>query len=268
MKKTFSKFLLLLVAVIMFCCSDEPIVPGDPELTEDLATSASAYSPDIFVAEITTTQPGPNWPVVPVSFHMMGSGGKVSINWGDGTIEKVTITSYLEEYSHQYDRVKNYTIKIDGDIKNIEYYGMSYQDGVRVRNLHLSGLTGLKTINLVIMTEAPEVINLSHNKLLEEIDFVDLTTLKQVIVPTTNKLTAIRLTGCTQLSTAAMDHIIGRVYQSVVSTPRTGSFSASMSWYDEGTMNEMIGPPSSYSINKLRKLRDSYGWSVYPGADL
>jgi hypothetical protein len=54
MKKTFSKFLLLLVAVIMFCCSDEQITPRDAELTEDLATSASAYSPTIFVAEITT----------------------------------------------------------------------------------------------------------------------------------------------------------------------------------------------------------------------
>lgn len=263
MKKTFSKFLLLLVAAIMFCCSDEPITPGDPELTEDLATSASAYSPNIFVAEITT-QADPGWPPVPVTLELMGTGGKVAINWGDGTIEKVTITSYLEPYTHQYDRVKNYTIKIDGDIKNIEYYGMSYQDGVKVRNLHLSGLTGLKTINLVIMTESPEVINLSHNKLLEEIDFVDLTTTKQVIVPTTNKLTAIRLTGCTQLSTAAMDHIIGRIYQSVVSNPRTGSFGASMSWYDDEISGIMIGPPSEYSLNKLRKLRDNYGWGVYP----
>jgi hypothetical protein len=197
----------------------------------------------------------------------MGTGGKVSINWGDGTIEKVMLTPDLRSYSHQYDRVKNYYIKIDGDIKNIEYYGMSYQDGVKVRNLHLSGLTGLKSLNLVIMSQSPEVINLSHNKLIEEIDFVDLLALKEVIIPTTNKLREVRLTGCTQLNTAAMDHIIGRIYQSVVSAPRTGSFNFSMSWYDSELENEMIGPPSDYSLTKLRKLRDTYGWGMHPQPD-
>jgi hypothetical protein len=264
MKRSFSKLMLLLVAFTMLHCSDEPIVPGHQELTDDPATSITAYSPNIFVIEVTTIQHDPSFPPNPVGFELIGTGGKVSINWGDGTIEKVTLATNLMQFSHQYDRVKNYTIKIDGDIKNIEHYGMSYQDGVKIRNLHLSGLTGLKALNLIIMTESPEVINLSHNKLIEDLDLLDLLTTRSVIVPATNRISSVRLTGCVQLTTAAVDHIIGRLYQSVVSNPRTGSFNFSKSWWDTEIQDEMLGPPSDYSITKLRNLKNNYGWGVSP----
>jgi hypothetical protein len=250
----------------MFYCSDEQLALRDSDVTEDLPTSAmstsTAYSPNVFVAEITTVKTDPS-AAVPggIEIDMSGSGGKISINWGDGVIEKVILQPYFTPFYHHYNRVKNYTIKIDGEIKNIQYFGISYQE-LKLRDLHLSGLTGLKELELLVLSQSPEVINLSHNKLIENLFFVDLTNLRDIILPTTNNINSILLYGDTQLSTAVVDRIVDRVYQSVVSNPRSGSFALGITWVPE--CGEMIGPPSSFSVTKLRRLRDNYGWEIDP----
>lgn len=253
--------LLLLVAFTLFYCSEEPIAPAEP--TEDPVTSMEAYSPNVFVAEITTAKYNPSDPLPhTVEIELSGPGGKIAINWGDGTIEKKTLTSDIRWYSHQYERVKNYAIKIDGEIKNIEYFGMSYQGDNNLNNLYLSGLTSLRFLNLVIVGGKMEIINLSHNKLIEDLDLIDMPNLREIIIPTTNNITSMRIMGTPKVTTAAIDHVIGRVYGSVVANPRQGSLGINKNWYEEG--DEMVGPPSGYSITKLNKLRDTYGWGVSP----
>jgi hypothetical protein len=265
MKTKISQLLLLLmVAITLFNCSEQPVAPVEP--TEDIATFAEAYSPNVFVLEITTVSYEPSYPTVPVELQIAGTaGGKIAINWGDGTIEKITLSSDYSFLHHQYGRVKNYTIKIDGEIKNIDNFGMSYQGDVKVNNMYLSGLTGLKSMDLSMVGGPLEVINLSHNKLIENLGIVDVPGLRDIIMPSTNNLTNIQITGTPQISTAAVDRVIGRVYESVVSNPRGGSFVLDKEWWIES--NEMVGPPSGYSITKLKKLRDNYGWSISPDID-
>jgi hypothetical protein len=264
MKRKVFYLLLLPVALTMFYCSDEQIAPSDPndELTEDLSTSMKAYSPNVFAIEITTMKDSPSEPLPSgISIDLSGTDGRVAINWGDGTIEKITLTTDRKSYGHQYERVKNYVIKIDGEIKNIESFGLLYKT-VNLRDIYLSGLIGLKHLNIGLISVSPKVINLSHNKLIEELDLIDLRQLTDVIVPTTNNISLIGLVGCTQLSTAVVDRVIGRVYQSVVTNPRSGSFGLSREWTQPDESNDMVGPPSGYSITKLRKLRSTYGWGV------
>jgi hypothetical protein len=65
------------------------------------------------------------------------------------------------------------------------------------------------------------------------------------------------------MTTAAVDRVIARVHDSVVNSPRQGIFAFGALW-GQGEEGDVVGPPSSYSINKLRKLRDVYGWTIYP----
>jgi hypothetical protein len=269
MKRKIFYFLLLPVALTMFYCSDEQVAPSGAAdgLTEDLSTSMKAYSPNVFAIGITTVKIHPSEPLpAPIEMHLSGTGGKIAINWGDGTIEKVMLTAHLAPFSHQYERVKNYVIKIDGEIKNIESYGLTYQD-VNLRDIYLSGLTGLKHLNIGLITGSPEVINFSHNKLIEEVDLTDLRQLRDIIIPTTNNISYISIAGDVQLTTAVVDRVIGRVYQSVVSNPRTGTFSLPVAWSQPSELDDMIGPPSGYSLTKLNKLRNTYGWNIYPDFD-
>jgi hypothetical protein len=270
-KKLLLRSLLLLVAFTLFYCSEEQIAPRDSAdadlLTEGSAAAQTAYSPNVFVIEITTVKGHPDDALpVPVELHLAGTGGKIAINWGDGKIEKYTLSSDLLILDHQYGRVKNYNIKIDGEIKKIETFRMTYQHA-KINNLYLFGLTGLKHIDFVLNLASPPLINLSLNKKIETLNLVGSTTLQEVIIPTTNNITQIDVGGENQISTQAIDHIIGRVYQSVVANPRDGIFSLPETWYQEESSDNMVGPPSSYSITKLRKLRDTYGWGINPNFD-
>jgi hypothetical protein len=266
--KIFRYLLLLMVAISMFNCSEQPVAPVEP--TEDFATHAEAYSPNEFVLEITTVTYDPSYPPHPVELRISGTvSAMIVIDWGDSTIEDITLEDYYSNpyYEHQYSRVKNYTIKITGKIKNIDYFGMEYQDVVKVNNIYLSGLTGLKELSLTIVN-GPPVINLSHNKLLETLTLVALP-LRDITMPSTNVLRHVDISSTPEISTAAVDRVIGRVYESVVSNPREGYFILDKDYWwesDEGykDKNAMVGPPSSYSITKLKRLRDIYGWDISP----
>jgi hypothetical protein len=267
MKRRISHFLLLLAALTMFYCSDEQITPRDTDdaPTEDPSTSMKAYSPNVFAIEIATID-GSSVPPTLVEMEVGGTGGKIAVNWGDGTIEKITLTPALITLRHQYERAKNYVIKIDGQITNIEVYRLTYQSA-RFKNFYLSGLTGLKEFDIVL-SNGPSVINLSHNKLIESLGLVGVNNLQDVILPTANNIRYISVAGPNQISTAVIDRIVGRVYQSVVNNPRAGTFTLSTEWWHGPEPDdEMVGPPSGYSITKLNKLKNTYGWNINPAPD-
>jgi hypothetical protein len=270
--KIFHQLLLIIVAIAMYNCSEPPVVPVEP--TEDIATHAEAYSPNVFVMEITTQSYAP-YPQQPVELQIAGTAGsKIAINWGDGTIDKITLAPYSPYpeppyIEHQYSRVKNYTIKVDGDIKNIEYIKIGDFGPPEVNNIYLSGLTGLKRLELSYVTGSLAEINLSHNKLLEILLLEEMPGLRNIIMPATTNLISVQIMITPQLSTAAIDRVIGRVYESVVSNPRSGYFDLNKEgWWDNPDRTEMVGPPSSYSITKLKRLRAIYGWEVYPDPDV
>jgi len=263
--KTSLKFLMVVMALVIIRCSEEKIEPA--QLDEDPSTHMqSVYPSSVFAIEVTTIEGGrveeDGTPQL-TEFYLIGEGAKVSVNWGDGTIEKITLGESRNYMGHQYSRFKNYTIQITGEISRIKTFGMFYQHIV-VRNVYLSGLVNLVELRMGLNNQGPSVINFSHNSNIELINIID-DNLTDVIIPSSNKLTGVALSGSTGLSTSVVDRIISRVYTSVQSSPRAGGFSLNASWYEES--DEMVGPPSSYSITKLKKLRDVYGWSFTPNPE-
>lgn len=260
--KIFFKALTLLAAVLFVRCSDEQIEPTP--LGEDMATSANAYVSGAFTLSITTQKSHPdNDYTEPVTFFLSGTTGSISVNWGDGKIEKHRLGTQQLELYHQYANQKNYTIQITGELAAVTDLEMNYQH-VHFRDFNLSGAKNLKSFRYNLNFMSPATINFSHNRLIEEILLVAAIQTTDVIIPPTNSLRAIDLSNCTGLSTAVVDRVIARVYDSVKAKPRKGFFGMLADWSDDQTSTERIGPPSPYSMTKLRTLQNTYNWAISP----
>ena len=252
--KLFLSFLLL--SFISSCSPDEIVEPTS--LTEDAKTSANYYEDQFLTLDVAYM-----YSFHSLTFYLTGNGGKVSVNWGDGDIEKkVLYDNQNIAFTHRYDRRKNYSIRVSGDIKSITRFEISHQD-MPVNKIHFGGLTNLRELILDYMSNSPMIINLSRNKELVSAKFHVTARTEQVILSTTNKITYFELSGPNSMNTPNADRVIARIHDSVVSNPRTGTINVQDYWnpYEAPVLS---GPPSSYSINKLRKLRDRYGWTVIP----
>jgi hypothetical protein len=84
---------------------------------------------------------------------------------------------------------------------------------------------------------------------------------KVLKLPENHQITFLNISGMSSMTTASIDAIIDNLYNSVTANSRTGNFEFSTSWYEE---EGPIGPPSPDAVDKLRILRDSYGWSIFP----
>lgn len=253
----------MLLALVLVRCSEESIEPT--ALEDDQSTYMQGYYPStVFAIEVTTILGGrveENGLPQLTEFYLSGNpGAKVSVNWGDGTIEKVTLDESRNYMTHQYSRIKNYNIQVKGEISRITEFGMYYQH-IIIRDVYLAGLVNLKRISIGLNYQSPSVVNLSHNRKIETLDLSG-NELTDIIVPSENNLTTVLIPGPNALSTAVVDRIISRVYTSVQASPRAGYFALNENQDQE--LPEMVGPPSSYSITKLKKLRDLFGWEIVP----
>jgi hypothetical protein len=262
MKNTFNLLVLIVAACFLYSCSEEPVAPS--EHYDEPNISMQAYSNREFVIELKTLQSHPS-DTVPGAFEMhIGGTGVISVDWGDGTIEQYSLQEeFSTQLEHQYPRIDDYTIRITGDIKQITRYSLAYQH-VALDDIHLRGLPRLRDFTMVLLSEGPSTLNFSNNRLIESLNIAGLSDLSHVILPQVNKIRSIDISGEDMLSTQAVDKIINRVYHSVVANPRPGIFTLSESWAQEEGSSAMVGPPSPGAKNKLRKLRDVYGWTITP----
>src|SRR6187431_1760257 len=95
-----------LMTFLLLQCSPESEIDPQP-VTDDPATRAASYADQFFTISITTVSAGDD--AEPVAFTLNGSGGKIALNWGDGTIEKMNVPPNGVRLEHQYERLKNYT---------------------------------------------------------------------------------------------------------------------------------------------------------------
>lgn len=255
--KSLYRLLPIMLLVFFSSCFQDEI--GEPtSLTEDAKTSANYYEDQFLTFYLTYLY---NYHTL--NFYLTGNGGKVSVNWGDGVIEKKVL--YANEkvaFTHRYATRKNYVARVSGDIQTITRFEISNLDMV-IDKIHFGGLTNLREVILDYMPNSPYVVNLSRNKELVSAKFYVTARLHELILSTTNKITYLELSGSNSMNTPNADRMIARIHDSVINNPRTGTINIQDYWNaDESPF--LSGPPSSYSINKLRKLRDRYGWTVIP----
>lgn len=258
MKKLF-KFVCACILVVAAGCADENIEPQP--LTEDLKTSAKGYWDQFLSIHITT-----NFEDY-VTFHLNGTGGEITVDWGDGTSQTAYVGSYDVTFTHDYntdeETLQDFAIRVSGDIKTITGFNFYYAS-LYVDEVHFGGLTNLRSLSMGVLGYGPREINLSKNKLIEDVMLPGVQRLENLILPVTNKIRILDISGYNELPPAVVDRAIARVYDSVVKSPRTGYVNIPASWSQEEDDPSMVGPPSPYSINKLRKLKKKYGWTIFP----
>lgn len=125
------------------------------------------------------------------------------------------------------------------------------------------GLKHLKKLRYFAMAlvETPDTIDFSHNLGLLQAN-LSFTNIRWFDVSNNRDLKDLNLTGATNLSTDALNKIIDDLYQESVRVGSWGGYLGLGVSYDQGSA--MIGPPSAASLQKLRTMRDSYGWQIYP----
>jgi hypothetical protein len=256
MKRKIKLVLLAIAMLFLYRCSEEPVV--EPQvIEEDLKTSAAAYADQFLTINITTTTDRK------MRFTLTGVGGKVFVDWGDGTKQQRVLDSDYDIFQHTYSESKDYTITVSGDIKTIETFIMLDED-LKVNALHLGGLINLTTFSFQLIWDGPATLNLSQCRNLGLLELQAVPKLTDLILPTTNNIWYANLSGTTNLSTAVIDRVIARIYDAAVNHSRRGGVIDIKAFHQAGQEDSMIGPPSSYSITKLRKLRDVYQWYIYP----
>lgn len=270
MTKKISTLVILLVSIFLFQCSSDPDIEPQ-QLGEDPTTSAASYADQFLTIEVTnrfipTGVEEDDW-YPHFQIRLYGNGGNVSVNWGDGTIHKMQVNAEGLELRHDYQALKNYKIVVSGDIKTITGFD-AIGTSAKVNAIHFGGLVNLKSVMLA-WVDSPEIINLSRNRQLENVVLTLLRGTKDILLPATNAITHIEVTDIkdaseNSLSTAVVDRLVSRIYDSVKSSSRAGVFDLKADVTQGNANPNMVGNPSSYTFNKLRTLRDTYGWSVYP----
>jgi hypothetical protein len=261
MKKSLSIIWLLLITFALQNCKEEVLL-DEEKLTEDMVTEATAFKS----VKISAVVYEDSYPSNLFRIYLLGTTGKVKVSWGDGSSSTYALggTESYTTVEHEYSTSGTHEITMTGDLKRVtefsSYYGEGSFDKIDVR-----GLTGLKTIQ-VGLTYSAAVIDLSHNTNLNRVELVGLNQLQEVVLPAKHKIKEIDLGGSASLSTSALDQIVNSIYRSVSTNRiRNGYFNLASSWYyDEEEVPTMIGPPSAHTKQQLRKLRDSFGWTVTP----
>ena len=186
-------------------------------------------------------------------------GGSISIDWGDGIVESHALQpqSANDRVSHLYSGSGNYSIAISGDLDHITFlssaYGQSMMDAVNFQHLK-----NLQEITMAL-TRSPRVIDLRANTMLETVSLVAVE-VETLYLPRVHKITLLGL-GPMPMPADGVDAIIDNMYANVRSQNiRSGQLSLRASWEDE----TLLGPPSTSSLNKMRSMRDDYGWILYP----
>jgi hypothetical protein len=196
---------------------------------------------------------------------LTGSDGNVTVNWGDGTIEPVALTTEDGGVTlvHDYAAAGNYKINVTGNLNKIIEFYQFYGNG-ETEAINLNGLTELERLNFGWTPHGPRVVDLSQNTKLKYVLMPNIPQLEQVILADNNVIDYIEITGPNAINTANMDAIINGIYNAVVSRSDVGGSFLAPSHYLPGGDATMVGPPSAAGVARLEELRDSYGWGIHP----
>lgn len=189
------------------------------------------------------------------------SGAHLTIDWGDGTSEAVTLTGVMESYQHTYPIDGLYYVSITGDLSSITEVKSVYGDGVftEINTDQLVNLVDLR----IALTDSPSLLDLRKNKKLEYVLLAGASDLATLQLPTTHRIQFIDISGPSKITTASVNAAIKNIYNNATQQGiYQGGFDFARTWFPE--TNVMIRKPSAESLAMLRTLRDNYGWTVHP----
>jgi hypothetical protein len=196
--------------------------------------------------------------------YVTGSSGNMSVNWGDGTDSVFTFADNEHTLEKIYSAPGRYEIIITGDLKNIRRFQSSYGEGV-FDGVNFKNLTGLESLRIGL-TPGPEVIDLSTNRKLREVMLTDINELTVIRLPKNHSISSVSIAGPNNLSSSTVDEVINSIYEAAVKRKiYNGYFNVMYLFYENPEVaKDLVGPPSSDSVSKLRILQDVYGWEIVP----
>jgi hypothetical protein len=198
------------------------------------------------------------------AFDIYGSAIEtLTVDWGDGTVEQITpaIENHIvHPYAGGYAR---YFVSVYGsDLNKVEELQFAYDDG-SLQSIALDYLPGLRKFELVTAV-APAVIDFSQNPNIQHIDVL-LANARSIVLAENAAIPIIRLwgNGNTFLS-SSLDHIIDVSYRAAVEGRLPVGTLGLSTWYEMPGPEKLIATPSPAALEKLRALRDVYGWHISP----
>jgi hypothetical protein len=188
-----------------------------------------------------------------------GMPGNLMIDWGDGTIEPYAIATDQTVAKHDYLTLGDFKINITGDLDKITIFYQFYGIG-ETEAINLQGLTELKSMNFGWTPHGPRVIDLSQNTKLENLMVANIPQLEKLILPDQG-ITWMEVTGPFSMSIANVNTLVDQIHQNVVTH---NVMDGTLLIRNHYRTDEILGPPSAAQLDKLRELRDTYGWSISP----
>jgi hypothetical protein len=186
-------------------------------------------------------------------FEIMGAAGSfLIVNWGDGTSESITLP--VVQLTHQYTGEGPFYAYVTGDLDQITETRFFYENG-DINALSLIHLPNLRVFNSGLNT-MPATVDLSRNLLLEQFSVMSME-FSSVDISRNTHINLLYLFA-PSFTTAAIDKAIDDLYTNVTAN---GIYGGEFSAPDES--NNVVGPPSAGSIDKLKALRDVYGWTIW-----
>jgi hypothetical protein len=197
------------------------------------------------------------------AFRAYGSSlDELTVDWGDGTIEPVYQES-ASQAEHEYDGTQaHYFVSVWGnDLNNIDELSFAYDFG-SLNEIALQHLPALETFRLGF-AQAPPLIDFSHNPNINNIQLI-VSLARAIKLAEDASIQQILLMGNGHsFLSNSLDHIIEVSYQAAVSGRQPFATLGLVTMYEPGPPR-LIATPSPGALEKLRALRDIYGWNISP----
>jgi len=255
--------------------------PGDTQVPRKLIVTKPGYNKveqEFVYDDLLQTLNGTPWKIVliPALFTLdavlnpdyqvyseiglAGMPGALTIDWGDGTSETVSLgeaTTYHHDYAAGNTSAR---INVTGDLDKITDF-VQIEGVGQSSYINVQGLTGLKRFLFGVTSNLAEVLDFTYNNKLEYLELQYSYNLHKVILPEHHILRYLNVEGNDTMNTTTIDALIDQLYQGVSESHLDGRFYFSRR---QIYPPQPIGPPSPAAIAKLHALRDTYNWTIVP----
>jgi hypothetical protein len=189
---------------------------------------------------------------------------ELTIDWGDGTVEPYDEDD-ANNVTHEYagDNAHYFVSVYGSDLDKIEELQFAYSGG-SLNSITLDHLPALRKFRMVT-AEAPSVVDFTHNANINHIELL-LTNARSIVLAENATVARIHLDGNgNTFLTSAIDHVIDVSYRAAVEGRLPVGTLGLSTWYEQPVNPpRLIATPSPDALEKLRALRDVYGWHISP----